>query len=204
MRRLWGSIVLCVACALTACSDKDGEDYPPLLTDMVVAESNGEAVLSRVTLDNGTTYDVAAQGVDAGVADTLFRCMASYTLEAGSLHLYGVKAVFSEPPLTAEEIAERSGLEATALPRDPVKLVSVWRAGGYVNLQIGVMTTGVGKHAFAFCAEGDGEYSLLHLRPANDAESYTETVYLSMPVPDGETTISFGVMTYEGLVTVRS
>ena len=77
----------------------------------------------------------------------------------------------------------------------------MWRSGGYLNLHLGLMTTGVGTHQYAFCQDSVGHYSLLHLRPSNDQESYTNDVYMSMPVPEDVDSLTFSVYTYDGIYT---
>lgn len=210
MRRLWGNdrrgrlvqlILLCCLCFFASCSDDKGGDYPSLVTDLALVKASAKGMLERVTLDDGTTYDIAAQQVQLDVADTLMRCLAAYTLKDGKMHLYRVKSVFSDQPKTPAEWAAKLEVAADQLPRHPVKLVSAWRSGGFVNLHVGVLTTGAGKHGLAFCEDATGQYSLLHLRPDSDAESYTENVYLSMPIPEGVGNLTFSLATYDGTVT---
>ena len=186
---------------LSGCSNDENKEYPPLLTDFVVAEANASGMLARVRLDGGAVYDVTAQGISVGMPDTLLRCVASYTLDDGRMLLYNVTNILSSNPVPLEVFLEEWQMEASDLPRAPVNVVSMWKSGGYINMQLGVLTTGNGSHAYAFCEDGVGEYSLLHLRPMNDAESYTEMIYLSMPVPEGVESLTFSVNTYDGTYT---
>lgn len=193
-------MALCIvgmAVSLSGCTN-DEEEFPPLTTDFVVAQTNAAGILSSIRLDDGTAYDVTAQGVNTGVADTLLRCVATYTLKEGGMQLYDVIHIMSNNPVPVETFLEDNGLEESDLPRDPVNVISMWKSGGYINMRLGVLTTGNGRHAYAFCKDDVGKYSLLHQRPANDAESYTQEVRLSMPVPDGEESLMFSVNTYDG------
>jgi hypothetical protein len=63
------------------------------------------------------------------------------------------------------------------------------------------MTTGKGIHQYAFCEDSVGHYSLLHSRPKDDAESYKEHNYLSMPIPNGVEHLTFSVHTYDSIYT---
>lgn len=206
MKRLWGSI-LCAAvlAVLQGCSvddDDRGSDVPSYVTDLIELHSDHEGVLYKASLDNGESYDVQSSQLRAEVTDTTYRCLATYTLDGGEMKLYGLKSVFSQRPLTIKELltADDGTVVPDTLPRDPVKVVSLWNSGGYVNMQLGILTTG-GLHAYAFCQDGLGHYSLVHLRQAGDAESYTEKVYLSMPIPDGVEHFSFSIYTYDGVYT---
>lgn len=204
MRRQLGKLfwlwcIVSSAMWFISCSTDDDKAFPSLITDFVVVETNASRVLSNVRLDNGDLYDVASQGVSAGVADTTFRCVASYTLDDSGMMLYEATHIFSVLPVPLDEFLKDGEMEAEDLPRDPVSVISMWKSGGYVNMKLGVQTTGNGSHAYAFCEEREGVYSLLHLRPVNDDESYTETVYLSMPIPEGVESLTFSVNTYDGI-----
>ena len=193
----------CAIALLTACS-KDDDDYvPPYQIDMLEVSTDADGMLSWVKLDDGSIYDVSAQKKMSEAPDTTLRCRGSYTLNHGKMTLYGVAAVFADKPVPASAFTvvingvPHRGSEY--LPRDPVKLVSMWKSGGYINLHLGVMTTGYGIHQYAFCEEAPGLYSLVHLHPFSDASSYTEQVYMSMPIPEGVEEPTFILKTYDGV-----
>lgn len=200
--------ILCVAfvVCLVACSDGDddgGEYIPPYITDFLVASTDADGKVVSVRLDDGTTHNVASQQVDLERKDTLFRCMATYTLEKGkNLKLYGIQPVFSYKPYKATSIYMiidgQTYQDVSLLPRDPMKIISMWKGGGYLNLHLGLMTTHQGVHQYVFCEDSVGHYSLLHQRPAYDGSAYTENVYLSMPIPEGLESFTFTVRTYDG------
>lgn len=203
--------LLCVGCLLflIGCADDsehDGDSYiPSLITDMVDVLTDANGTLSTVRLDDGSTYSIAAQQYTSNQKETLLRCRASYTLDAGDMKIYSLTRVFCDNPIPADSfVVVLDGVShrgAAYLPRDPMKVISAWRSGGYVNLHLGLMTTGQGTHQYAFCEDSVGCYSLVHLRPAADAESYTEHVYMSMPVPEGKDSLIFSVYTYDGIYT---
>ena len=91
--------------------------------------------------------------------------------------------------------------DVSLLPRDPMKVISMWKSGGYLNMHLGLMTTDNGAHQFAFCEDSTGHFSLLHQRPASDGSAYTENVYMSMPLPQGLDQFTFTVKTYDGNYT---
>lgn len=200
--------VACAACFLVACSDGDddtGEYIPPYITDLLEVSSNEDGVLTTVTLDDGRTYDVSAQKKVVDAENTIFRCRATYTLSHEKMTLYGLAAVFVATPEPASSfVVVRNGVAyygSAYIPRDPMKVVSMWKSGGYINLHLGLMTTGKGTHQYAFCEDSPGHYSLAHLRPGSDAESYTADVYMSMPIPEGVEELTFSVQTYDGTYT---
>lgn len=190
-----------VAMSLVSCLDNDKSAYPSLKVDLVVAKTNSSGLLSKVTLDNGQSYDVASQRLDFHKADTLFRCVASYELDGKKFNIYTIANIFSRKPVPLATFLEQEGYTEETLPRDPVNVVSMWKSGGYINMQLGVLTTNNVTHSYAFCDEGNGHYSLLHRRPLNAAESYTEVVFMSMPIPEGVESLTFSVNTYDGITT---
>lgn len=207
MRKLLTDI-LCVTLVtcLVACSDGDddgGAYIPPYVTDLLVANTDADGKVVSVCLDDGTIHHVAAQQVDLGQKDTLLRCMAVYTQEnEKNFELSSIRPVFCSNPYPASSIYVivdgRVYKDASLLPRDPMKVVSMWKSGGYLNLHLGLMTTNRGIHQYAFCEDSEGHYSLLHHRPASDGSAYTEHIYLSMPIPEGRESFTFTVRTYDG------
>ncbi len=207
MKRLLNDIllILCVVC-LVACSDGDedsGEYIPPYTTDLLLASVDANGKIVSVQMDDGTTYNVASQKFNLSAKDTLLRCMATYTYEGQKpLQIHGIVPIFTDEPHPANSIGVvvngKIYQDVSLLPRHPVKLISMWKSGGYLNLHLGMMTTDNGAHEFLFCEDGDGQYSLLHLRPTSDGSAYTEHLYLSMPIPEGLEHFTFTVRTYDG------
>lgn len=198
--------ILCVAFAVCLVACADGEDdnggyISPYVTDFLVASTDAEGKLVSVRLDDGTTYNVADQQVDLERKDTLLRCLATYTQDK-RFKLSSIYPVFSNKPYPATSIYVivdgKPYQDVSLLPRDPMKVISMWKAGGYLNLHLGVMTTNMGLHQYAFCEDSVGHYSLLHSRPASDGSAYTEHIYMSMPIPEGLDSFTFTVKTYDG------
>ena len=204
----WLCAVGLSAVCMVACSagEDDGDEYiPPYITDLLEVATDAYGMLSVVTLDNGATYDVTEQQKVTNYPDTTFRCRAIYTLEKGKLKLSSVVTVFANKPVPASAFSlVKNGVVYSGeeyIPRDPMKVISMWKSGGYINLHLGLMTTGRNVHQYAFCEDAPGKYSLVHLRPWGDAESYTEQVYMSMPIPKGVEELTFSVNTYDGVYT---
>lgn len=201
------SKIICLLCIVSvtmcfvSCFDDDSTPYPSLKTDLIVAETNAAGVVSKVKLDNGELYDVTSQGINFNKADTIFRCYASYAMEGNGLKLYGIANIFSNKPVPLATFLEDGQYTEETLPRDPVGVTSMWKGGGYINMQLAVPTTNYVTHSYAFCDEGDGHYSLLHRKSLNVVDSYTEVVFLSMPIPEGVESLTFSVTTDNGVYT---
>lgn len=184
---------------MVSCSD-DESSLPSYVTDLVEANTDATGVINTIRTDDGTIYHVGQQ-ISTSVADTTWRCLATYTVDNDAMTLYSVKAIFSALPKEASEFK--------SLPRDPVKFISAWRTDRYINLRLGIMTTDGGGHAFGFCEDSIAVSSngirtayltLLHKRPDQDAESYTDEQFLSIPLAHYTECDSFeiNITTYEG------
>lgn len=195
---------LVIASALCGCrrETSDGR-YWGLMSDIAMLRIGSDSCVQELILDSGERYEVPHR-VSAGMRDTTLRCFVSYSKEEGGrVALYSLKRAFTQAAYPAESFKLQNAGSGEnwvgGLPRYPMKVVSMWKSGGYLNMHLGMLTTGKGKHTFAFCKDSVGCYSLLHLRPANDMESYTEDAYLSMPFPEREDSVRFTVYTYDGL-----
>ena len=202
----WTPILLMLAAAsqtLHSCSDDDTY-YPSLTKDMAMVTSDTQGRLTTVTTDNGSTYNISPQGAHINAADTTIRCLATYTLQENEMTLYAISPIFCQKAYRPEEItAIKDSTEAPGtehLPRDPVKVISIWQSPSFINLHLGVKTTDNGTSQYAFCNDSASHYSLVHRRPPKDNESYTKHVYLSMPVPTGTDSLTFSVYTYKGWI----
>lgn len=197
MRLLLVSLLCILFACMTGCSDEP-EDYPPIVSDLLLVRTDALGRCQAAVLDDGSVYPLVSQDLWTDKRDTLVRCQASYTIENGKLNFYGLTEVFASRPYPADFILQ---LGDGVLPRDPMKVVSMWKSGGYINMHLSLMTAGQKGHSYAFCEDSTGCYSLLHSRPSDDAEAYSKNVYFSMPIPQGVDTVSFSVHTYDGIFT---
>ena len=193
---LFAAIVLVV---LAACSDK--QDYiPSYAVDLVEVNTNSQSKIDNVRLDDGQVYSVH-QSISASTPDTTLRCLVTYSVADANMTIYSAKEVFSKHPLPATLFKSR--------PTDPVRFISCWRSDRYLNIKIGVLTTGVGTHQFHFAEDSISQnaagkrtahFTLLHRRPDDDAESYTDERFLSVPLANYSRCDSFAITinTYDG------
>lgn len=207
MRKLLTDILIavCLTC-FVACSDGDDDSggyIPPYITDLMEATTDAEGRIVSVRLDDGTTYDVSSQRRTLSAKDTVIRCMAIYThVNQQPFQIYSIAPIFTDIPHPANTIHVvvngKAYQDVSLLPRNPIKVISMWKSGGYLNLHLGMMTAGNGTHEFLFCEDSPGQYSLLHLHPTKDATAYTEHIYMSMPIPEDVDQFTFTIRTYDG------
>lgn len=196
-------LIPCSLCILSACSE-EGVDVPSYITDFIVAHTDSKGVVNKILFDDGGTYSLSKQTITTHSPDSAFRCIATYSKEGNDFSFYSMNPVFSPLPQHADSFK----ISRDSIPHDPVRLTSIWKGRGYINMQLGVLTTGTASHKYAFCIDsvkGDTEYvSLVHQRPKGDAESYTDRIYMSMPMEKAEAGVTrfvFRINTYDGWKT---
>ncbi len=185
MRRLLVlNILAVITLVLFSCSDDEGDKkYPDLHTELVEAYTDAAKKVSSIRLDNGTTYGLS-RSISTTTADTTLRCVCSYVVDEDNSHVtpYTIGVVTSNYPIPASRL---EGQTSAAF-----KVISSWVTDRYINAMISYKTTGKGSHQFGFVEDSltthaDGTktayVSLFHLQPANDMESYTQKIYVSLP-----------------------
>ena len=191
--------IMCMGC-VCSCSKKN-DSIPNLLTELCDVYINGDSIAATATLDNGTVLDIASQRMKASVRDTTIRSVVTYAQEDGTVVVYSNTPALCKAALPAEKLK--------TISHDPVKLISIWKKGKYINLMFGEMTTGKGAHEYAFCMDSLKNrmlyVSFIHQQPENDATSYTQKRYASMPVNTDGTeaydSVSLSIMTFDGMKT---
>lgn len=189
---------------LTACDDSDGDPYPSLITELVMASSDAQCVFSSFTTDDGRSFTMT-NTVKGPTANVRWRFFCGYVEESpGQARVYSLSRV----PLLSDFCN-------TPNPRhDPTGLASMWASGGYLNLHLLPKTKG-GKQAWGFTTDsthvndagGTNYYlSLCHYQ-LEDQEAYTEDLFLSID-PDSITphwqsrdSLVFSLRTYNGWQT---
>ena len=188
--------IMCMGAQLS-CSD-DRETVPAVLTELCDVYIDPQGIASTARLDDGTLLDIAPQGLKADVADTTVRSVLTYAWQNGTPRVYA-----NSPAMC---MSARPVREFVTVAHDPVKLVSIWQCGGYINLVLGEMTRDKAAHEYAFSLDSLHRrtlcVSLLHRQPEEDAPSYTKKRYASLPVRVNGTeaydSLQVSVFTFEG------
>ncbi len=198
---LLSAALLTISCA--SCSDDDGDSYP-MQSELVCVDVNDVGVVSAIRTDDGRNL-VPAKTITAEVTDTTLRCLCTFAQEQNVARVYEIRHIFSAEPVDAAD--------ATFATTDPVKFISAWRSPLYLNLNVGVMTTMANSHQFAFRYDSISTsaagvrtacFTLLHEQPTDDAESFTNEEFLSVPLHNFADcdSVSINIPTYDGMVTV--
>lgn len=189
-------------CIFVSC-EKDGDggelEMPNLYTEFCDMYMNTDKRAAYITLDDGTQIDILSQGIRSNVADTTVRAVVTYAMKNEKPIIYSDNKVFCDQARPKEQFK--------ITPRDPMKVVSVWKGGKYINMVLGEMTNKAAKHSYGYLIEGVDSKTLnvsfIHLRPSADPESYTEKTYFSMPLTtpyiSGYDSVAISINTYDGV-----
>ena len=201
--KLFFRSILYIMCIGYVCScSKENGSIPNLLTELCDVYINHDSIATTATLDDGTVLDIASQRMKASVNDTTIRSVVTYTQQEGNVRVYNNTPAICKAALPAEKLKTKA--------HDPVKLTSAWKKGPYINMMFGEMTTKKGIHEYAFCLDSLKHQmlyvSFIHKQPADDAPSYTQKRYASMPVniegTEAYDSISLSVTTFDGIETL--
>lgn len=175
------SIVLCtmlLAGLLTACSDSSGSAFPPLKLEFATAFVNALGEVDEMRLDDGRLLSLKNQVSTSGLT------------EGDSVRVVSYHEVNTENQIEVRvmKVAETVVPEVVTNTLDvPVELISVSQGLYHLNVVLGVQHTDA-KKQFRMDPISYEPQSTLHLRLYYDTENYrktyTERVYMSIPMVD--------------------
>ena len=150
-----GYIVTAFLLALSACNKEDYH-YPDVITDLVELETDSSSNIHLIRTDDGVLYspDKTIAFKDS-TPDSLYRVRCTYlpiNEGGGKATLYNVHSVISPFPKGPDFFKE-------GIKTDPVKITSIWKSGGYINLHLGVLTKGR-AHKYHFLNLGKSRNSM--------------------------------------------
>ncbi len=169
--RIVFGLSLLLSILVVSCDGKDEETYPPILTEYADLITDSSGRLSRLVLDDSTTY-IVANTVDGYHPDVLYRVVCGYVPQGNKATLYQLTGVHL--------LADSTDVDR----RDAVKVVSAWRTPRYLNFQFSTLTQG-GSHYWGFAVDSirpGHAYLHLHHDQHSDPLSYSSTEYASLPL----------------------
>ncbi len=163
----------------SSCSHDD-EVYPSIISEMADLYTDAQGTTTKIVLDNNRTYNI--ENPQKGYTkNALYRVLCGFVPNGTDATLY---------QLTGVGILRDSSSIAR---RDPVDLLSVWRTSRYINMHLKAKTQG-GRQYWGFITdsivtktEADGTevihaYVSLHHNQNGDPASYSDDVFLSLPL----------------------
>lgn len=193
-------------CTFTLLSCEEDEDsYPPLVTELAMAESNAEGLMSTFTPDNGPTYQVI-NSIKGMSPNSRLRVLVSYVAEQTTTGNTPQASIYK-----AQEVPVLWDFtQISSMKRDPTGIQSAWLSGGYINLHLTPKTHG-GKQAWGFTQDsvttnalGTATHHLsLYHNQFEDATSYTTELYACIDLDSVATlapkdSIRLTVQTFKG------
>ncbi len=196
-KRLTLPVLTLCGLLLAGCEDDDGgQPFPSMWNEIVCLITDNQGHIRQMVTDGGNTYEVtnSLSGYEPG---TTYRMMCGYSIREQQATLYQATGVHVLKDSTA------------CAAHDPLKILSAWKSGTYINLHLAPLTQG-GNHAWGFAVDStrlNGHRFLsLHHRQGTDPLSYTQETYASIPLTDipnlgdGDS-ITLSVHTFKGIKT---
>ncbi len=177
---------------LASCSRED-DVYPSIITEFADMQADSTGVATTLTLDDGSVYGITNR-LSRLEPGTRYRVVTGFTKEADRATIYS---------LTGAWLLR----DSTSAPKaDPTGILSAWRAGKYINLQLSPRTQDSRRQYWGFSTDSvtpHHAYLSLHHNQNGDPASYSTTVYASLPVDsikgiDKGDTITLSINTFKG------
>lgn len=194
---------------LGGCKKDDDYVYPSVITEILCARTGPTGAVTYLDTDRGATYAALNGNAVKGLSkDSTYRVYCVYERTSDpqdGANLYTFQPILSPDPI-------RSDRFIGGVKTDPVKPVSVWKSGDYINLSLDIFSQDLKKHRFHFVDLGVSElvgqkiqeFGLYHDQNG-DTQAYFQTVYLSMPlrnyrgILEPGDLILFKINTFEGI-----
>ncbi|MCQ2197402.1 MAG: hypothetical protein MJZ60_07780 [Bacteroidaceae bacterium] len=164
---------------ISSCSSDD-DVYPSIISEMADLYTDAQGTTTKIVLDNDKTYNI--ENPQKGYAkNALYRVLCGFVPNGVNVTLY---------QLTGVNILRDSSSIAR---RDPVDLLSIWRTPRYINVHLKAKTQG-GRQYWGFITDSivtkagaDGTevthaYVSLHHNQNGDPTSYSDEVFVSLPL----------------------
>lgn len=187
-----------------SCEKEDEDEYPSVRTELACAYTGDDGSVYKIVLDDGTTYPVSLPNTKY-LSNIALRCKVVFSDEIDKIDIYSLKLVRVGQVYSSSAFVTK--------PMDPLKFISAWRSGDFLNFNVGLMTSSNNdEHEMAFSCDsirysGNSQIacmSLLHVRPTYDREAYTEQTFLSMYLGGFQDydSIQVNINTYDGMIKV--
>ena len=192
----WGVFLLLFILCFVSCkdnSDDSSEFYPNVITEFAMIRTDNAGTMIEFTTDDERIYTIT-NPLNGYAKNVKYRAVCGFVPDGQKAHLYNATGAY----------LLRDSTELAHEP-DALGVVSVWRAGHFVNMQLSPLTQG-GTQYWGYRIDsirGQMTHLSLHHRQNADPLSYTQTVYASLPidslkaVPEDDS-IAFHIKTFKG------
>lgn len=188
-------LLLCAVCLASCSKDSDeaSDFYPNVITEFAMIKTDGSGTMTELVTDDEHIYTIA-NPQEGYKKDTLYRAVCGFVPDGRTAILYHATGAYLLRDSTAR-----------ACEPDAINVVSVWKSGRYINMQLSPLSQG-GKQYWGYRIDnvkGRTTHVTLHHRQNGDPLSYTQTVYASLHVDDFKTvpsgdSIALHIVTFKG------
>lgn len=183
------SLITAVMTVVTGCSDGDEPSEEAILYDIVCLEKDsGEGSVFSVSKPGNDENIILTtpQRVDTRIVAVGERLLLMYVPQSGVAYQSGAVSVRGYGRIVNGELAVTEGAETAGWDRDPVYLLSAWRAGRYLNIHAR-LPYDENPRAFMLAmpeTQVDGRYPDIYLVHALEADvtTFSRAYYASFDI----------------------
>ena len=209
----FGIFAIMTTLVLFACNKDEAESFPRLRADFFDVYIDAETNVQSVTLDNGRTFPLnEGHTVKAQVADTIIRCYGTLEIanDSSFVTMYEIHPALCFAP------TPRSFYKPEVYYKNPVNVITVYKARHYINAIVACKMSGTKEHAFDFVKDSISfnplthkrtmHLTLFHWKAEEELEGYSQKQYLSAPMDESHydpsevfDSVALHIHTYDGI-----
>jgi len=186
MRRLPIFVYLLMACLMpfaSSCSEKADDEIPPLVSGFFTAHSGKDGIIDYVIDDFGKRYEITKSRNLA--PNTITRVVCTLELDDTDPLKEPRGRITSLLYPMSNEAPSDIQLHDSLKTKDPVKIVSSYIGGGYLNVHLEIMVSKEDAyHSLNYCRRTsypNPTFKIYH-NAHGDSPVYTKKAYLSIPL----------------------
>ena len=183
-------IALLATLILSACSkDEDNGTYPRLRTEYFDVLIDADTVVQGITLDNGRYYPLnEGNTIKSQVADTIIRCIGQIEIASDSTFA----TIYSVTQAQCFAPSEPNTYKPYIFYKNPVDVISAYKARHYINIIISSKIGGVKSHVYDIIKDSittshltnkkTMHMTFFHYKAEDELEGYSQHLYMSVPM----------------------
>ena len=208
-----GIIAIMTALTFFACNKDEEQAFPRLRADFFDVYIDADTAVQTITLDNGRTFPLnEGHTVKAQAADTIIRCYGQLEIAADSSYV----TIYSIYPAQCFAPTPRNFYKPEVYYKNPVNIVTVYKARHYINAIVACKMSGIKEHAFDFVKDSISintltqnktmHLTLFHWKAEEEQEGYSQKQYMSAPMDESHyeaderfDSVALHIFTYDGI-----
>ena len=192
-------ILTIIAVSLTACQEEEKKVIETMTSGFMTGYTNHDGQIYKLVDDFGEQYYITEKG-KSFTPDSIYRLLTSIALKDN-----GTARILQLEKVPSYYAPEDSTLNDSVKVKDPLKIITAYIGGGYLNITIGIKVEKEHtKHKLGYSHMDDSLYTsfTLYHNAFGDGQVYTKNTCVSIPLTNyalkKNDTVSISYNGYEG------